>query len=189
MLNRVELIGHLGADPEIRRTQDGRPIANLSLATGEKWTDRNTGEKRERTEWHRIVVFSEPLAKVVEQYCRKGSRVYLEGKLATHEWTDQQGIKRYTTEVVLQGFDGRLILLDRAERAPPAGEDDYGAARRAPTSGASTSGAPSSGTSSSGASARSDAAARARMSATVRGDHAPQGGPAGAPAFDDDIPF
>lgn len=179
MLNRVELIGHLGADPEIRRTQDGRPIANLSLATGEKWTDRNTGEKRERTEWHRIVVFSEPLAKVVEQYCRKGSKVFIEGKLATRKWTDQQNIERYTTEVVLQGFDGRLILLDRAERAPPAGEDDYGAAR-----GTSTSGAPSSG-----ASARSDAAARARMSATVRGDHAPQGGTAGAPAFDDDIPF
>lgn len=126
MLNRVELIGHLGADPDIRRTQDGRPIANLSLATSEKWTDRATGEKRERTEWHRIVVFSEPLAKTVEQYCRKGSKIYVEGKLATRKWTDQQNVERYTTEVVLQGFDGRLILLDRAERAPPANEDDYG---------------------------------------------------------------
>lgn len=111
-VNKVILIGNLGADPEIRRTQDGRPIANLRLATSESWRDRNTGERRERTEWHRVVVFSEGLCRVVEQYLKKGSKIYVEGQLQTREWEDQQGQKRYTTEVAVQGFGGVITMLD-----------------------------------------------------------------------------
>lgn len=111
-VNKVILIGNLGADPEIRRTQDGRPIANLRIATSESWRDRNTGERREKTEWHRVTVFSEGLCKVIEQYVRKGSKVYIEGQLQTRKWQDQSGQDRYTTEVVLQGFNGTLQMLD-----------------------------------------------------------------------------
>jgi single-strand DNA-binding protein len=116
-VNKVILVGNLGADPEIRRTQDGRPIANLRLATSETWRDRNTGERRERTEWHRVVIFSEGLAKVVEQYLKKGSRVYVEGQLQTRKWQDQQGQDRWSTEVVLQGFQGQLVMLDKDKAA------------------------------------------------------------------------
>jgi single-strand DNA-binding protein len=121
-VNKVILIGNLGADPEIRRTQDGRPVANLSVATSESWRDRNTGERREKTEWHRVVIFSEGLCKIVEQYLKKGSKVYLEGQLQTRKWQDQSGQDRYTTEVVLQGFNSTLTMLDtRGE-----GGSDYG---------------------------------------------------------------
>jgi single-strand DNA-binding protein len=113
-VNKVILVGNLGADPEIRRTQDGRPIANLRVATTETWRDRNTGDRRERTEWHRVVIFSEGLAKVAEQYLKKGARVYIEGQLQTRKWQDQQGQDRYSTEVVLQGFNSQLVMLDRA---------------------------------------------------------------------------
>jgi single-strand DNA-binding protein len=112
-VNKVILVGNLGADPEIRRTQDGRPIANLRVATSETWRDRNTGERREKTEWHRVVIFSEGLAKVVEQYLKKGSRVYVEGQLQTRKWQDQQGQDRWSTEVVIQGFSGQLVMLDK----------------------------------------------------------------------------
>jgi single-strand DNA-binding protein len=111
-VNKVILIGNLGADPEIRRTQDGRPIANLRIATSENWRDKNTGERREKTEWHRVVIFSEPLCKVVEQYLKKGSKVYIEGSLQTRKWTDQQGQEKYSTEIVLQGFNSVLTMLD-----------------------------------------------------------------------------
>ena len=111
-VNKVILIGNLGADPEVRRTQDGRPIVNLRVATSETWRDRNTGERRERTEWHRVVIFSEGLAKIAEQYLRKGSKVYLEGQLQTRKWEDQNGQERYSTEVVLQGFNSALTMLD-----------------------------------------------------------------------------
>ena len=111
-VNKVILVGNLGADPEIRRTQDGRPIANLSVATSESWRDRNSGERREKTEWHRVVIFNEGLCKVVEQYLKKGSKVYLEGQLQTRKWQDQSGQDRYSTEVVLQGFNGTLVMLD-----------------------------------------------------------------------------
>jgi single-strand DNA-binding protein len=111
-VNKVILVGNLGADPEIRRTQDGRPIANLRLATSETWRDKSTGERRERTEWHRVVVFSEPLCKVIEQYVKKGAKLYIEGQLQTRKWQDQQGQDRYSTEVVLQGFNGVLTMLD-----------------------------------------------------------------------------
>ena len=112
-VNKVILIGNLGADPEIRRTQDGRPIANLRLATTDSWRDRTTGERKERTEWHRVVVFSEGLCKVVEQYLKKGARIYVEGSLQTKKWQDQQGQDRYTTEVILQNFNSALVMLDR----------------------------------------------------------------------------
>src|SRR5262245_16188035 len=113
-VNRVILVGNLGTDPEIKHTQDGRPIANLSVATSETWRDKATGERRERTEWTRVAIFNEGLAKVAEQYLRKGSKVYLEGSLQTRKWQDQSGQDKYTTEVVLQVFNSKLVLLDRA---------------------------------------------------------------------------
>jgi len=111
----VILVGNLGRDPEIRHTQDGKKIANLSIATSESWKDRNTGERKERTEWHRVVIFSEGLANISEQYLRKGSKVYLEGQLQTRKWTDQSGQDKYSTEVVLQGFNCTLTMLDGRE--------------------------------------------------------------------------
>ena len=111
-VNKVILVGNLGKDPEIRRTQDGRPIANLRVATTDSWRDKNTGEKREKTEWHSVVIFNEGLCKVAEQYLRKGAKVYIEGQLQTRKWQDQQGQERYSTEVVLQGFNGNLTMLD-----------------------------------------------------------------------------
>lgn len=111
-VNKVILIGNVGADPEIRRTQDGRPIANLRIATSEQWRDRNSGERREKTEWHNIVVFNEGLTKVIEQYVKKGAKLYIEGQLQTRKWQDQSGNDRYTTEIVLQGFNSTLTMLD-----------------------------------------------------------------------------
>jgi single-strand DNA-binding protein len=113
-VNKVILVGNVGKDPEIRRTQDGRPIANLSIATSESWRDKATGEKKEKTEWHRVVIFSEPLCKVVEQYVKKGAKLYIEGQLQTRKWTDKDGAEKYSTEVVLQGFNGSLTMLDGA---------------------------------------------------------------------------
>jgi single-strand DNA-binding protein len=115
-VNKVILIGNLGADPEVRHTKDGRPICNLRVATTESWRDKSTGEKREKTEWHRVVIFNEGLAKTAETYLRKGSKVYLEGSIQSRQWTDQQGQERYTTEVVLQGFNSQLVMLDSRER-------------------------------------------------------------------------
>lgn len=111
-VNKVILVGNLGADPEVRRMQDGRPVVNLRLATSETWRDRNSGERKERTEWHRVVIFNEGLAKVAENYLRKGSKVYVEGQLQTRKWQDQSGQDRYSTEVVLQGFNSTLTMLD-----------------------------------------------------------------------------
>jgi single-strand DNA-binding protein len=111
-VNKVILVGNLGRDPEIRRTQDGRPIANLSVATSETWRDKNTGERREKTEWHRVVIFNEGLCKVVEQYLKKGAKVYLEGALQTRKYTDKDGVEKYSTEVVLQQYRGELTMLD-----------------------------------------------------------------------------
>ena len=111
-VNKVILIGNLGADPEIRRTQDGRPIANLRIATSESWRDKATGERKEKTEWHRVVVFNEGLCRIAEQYLKKGSKVYIEGQLQTRKWQDQSGQDKYSTEVVLQGFSSQLTMLD-----------------------------------------------------------------------------
>jgi single-strand DNA-binding protein len=129
-VNKVILVGNLGADPEIRRTQDGRPIANLRLATSESWKDKTTGERREKTEWHRVVIFNENLCRIAEQYLKKGSKIYIEGALQTRKWQDQSGQDRYSTEVVLQNFRGELTLLDRAGGAGAGGgsssEDESG---------------------------------------------------------------
>ena len=111
-VNKVILVGNLGRDPEVRHTQDNKKIVNMSVATSETWKDRNTGERRERTEWHRVVIFSEGLANIAEQYLRKGSKVYIEGSLQTRKWQDQSGQDKYTTEVVLQGFNSTLTMLD-----------------------------------------------------------------------------
>ena len=111
-VNKVILVGNLGADPEVRRTQDGRPIVNLRVATSETWRDKATGERKEKTEWHRVVIFSEGLAKVAEQYLKKGAKAYLEGALQTRKWQDKDGQDRYSTEVVLQGFNSNLTMLD-----------------------------------------------------------------------------
>jgi single-strand DNA-binding protein len=133
-VNKVILVGNLGADPEIRRTQDGRPVANLRVATSDSWRDKATGERRERTEWHRVVIFNEGLCRIAEQYLKKGAKVYLEGQLQTRKWQDQQGQDRYSTEVVLQGFNSQLTMLDRAGAGgagagSDAGEpDDFGSA-------------------------------------------------------------
>src|SRR5499425_2082062 len=121
-VNKVILVGNLGRDPEIRSTQDGNRVANLAVATSESWRDRVSGERKERTEWHRVVIFNERLAEVAEKYLRKGSKVYVEGQLQTRKWTDQQGQEKYTTEVVLGRFRGELTMLDgRGEGAPAGG--------------------------------------------------------------------
>jgi single-strand DNA-binding protein len=125
-VNKVILIGNLGADPEVRATQDGRKIVNLRIATSENWKDKGSGERREKTEWHRVVVFNDRLADVAEKYLRKGSKVYIEGQLQTRKWTDQSGQEKYSTEVVLQQFRGELTLLDsRGGGGDEAGGGDY----------------------------------------------------------------
>ncbi len=123
-VNKVILVGNLGRDPEIRSTQDGTKVANLSLATSETWRDRNSGERRERTEWHRVVIFNERLCEVAEKYLRKGSKIYIEGQLQTRKWTDQNGQDRYTTEVVLQRFRGELTMLDGRQDGGGGGYSD-----------------------------------------------------------------
>ena len=128
-VNKVILIGNLGADPEVRHTQDGRPVVNLSLATSESWRDKGSGERRERTEWHRVVIFNENLCRVAEQYLKKGSKVYLEGQLQTRKYTDQQGVEKFSTEVVLQQFRGELTMLDGRPSADAGGgsaDDQFG---------------------------------------------------------------
>ena len=127
-VNKVILIGNLGADPEIKRTQDGRPIANLRIATSETWRDKNTGERKEKTEWHRVVIFSEGLCRIAEQYLKKGAKVYVEGQLQTRKWTDQNNVERYSTEVVLQNFNSTLTMLDgaRGSGGGAFGSDDTG---------------------------------------------------------------
>jgi single-strand DNA-binding protein len=126
-VNKVILVGNLGRDPEIRSLQDGSRVANLSLATSESWRDKNSGERRERTEWHRVAIFNDRLVEVVEKYLRKGAKVYVEGQLQTRKWTDAQNQERYTTEVVLQKFRGDLTMLDGRAGGDQAGGYDAGA--------------------------------------------------------------
>jgi len=133
-VNKVILVGNLGAEPDVRQTNDGRPIVNLSIATSDRWKDRNTGEPREKTEWHRVVIFSEGLARIAQQYLHKGSKVYLEGQLQTRKWQDNEGRDRYSTEVVLQGFNSTLTMLDsRADSQGAGSQGNYSGNR--PTSG------------------------------------------------------
>lgn len=129
-VNKVILVGNLGADPEIKRTQDGKPIANLSIATSDTWRDKNSGERKEKTEWHRVVIFSEPLCKIAEQYLRKGAKVYIEGALQTRKWQDKDGADRYSTEVVLQAYGGTLTMLDGKSNAAPEPESFVGGIRK-----------------------------------------------------------
>ena len=111
-VNKVILVGNLGADPEVRQLPSGEPVVNLRVATSESWRDKNSGERKEKTEWHRVVIFNEGLCKVAEQYLKKGAKVYIEGQLQTRKWTDKDGIEKYSTEVVLQGFNSQLTMLD-----------------------------------------------------------------------------
>ena len=141
-VNKVILIGNLGRDPEIRSTQDGSRFANMSLATSETWRDKNSGERKERTEWHRVVIFNEHLVEVAEKYLRKGSKVYLEGQLQTRKWTDQQGAERYSTEVVLQRFRSELTMLDTRASGESGG---YGGGAQGAGGGASSGGGRSGG--------------------------------------------
>lgn len=115
-VNKVILIGNIGSAPEVRRTQDGKPVVNLSLATSDSWRDKVTGERKEKTEWHRVVIFNEGLCRVAEQYVRKGSKVCIEGSLQTRKWTDKDGKDKYSTEIVLTGYGSTLVLLDKPER-------------------------------------------------------------------------
>lgn len=127
-VNKVILIGNLGRDPEVRSFQNGGKVCNLRIATSETWKDRNTGERREKTEWHSVAIFQEGLVRIAEQYLKKGSKVYIEGQLQTRKWQDQSGADRYTTEVVLQGFGGTLTMLDKREGGGggSGGGDDRG---------------------------------------------------------------
>jgi single-strand DNA-binding protein len=145
-VNKCILIGHLGQDPEVRALPNGGKVVNLSIATSESWRDKNSGERKEKTEWHRVVIFgqgdSDGLAGVAEKYLKKGSKAYISGKLQTRKWTDQQGVERYSTEIVLQGFGAELVLLDGKDGGnrppPPSGPNDYGSSK-------SSGGAPAGG--------------------------------------------
>ncbi|MEW4467585.1 single-stranded DNA-binding protein [Parasphingorhabdus sp. JC815] len=123
-VNKVIIVGNLGADPEVRTFSNGGKVCNLRIATSESWKDRNTGERKEKTEWHSVAIFSEGLAGVAEKYLRKGSKVYIEGKLQTRKWQDQSGNDRYSTEIVLQGFDGKLEMLDSRQGGAGGGSND-----------------------------------------------------------------
>ncbi|MEP4030528.1 single-stranded DNA-binding protein [Roseibium polysiphoniae] len=182
-VNKVILVGNLGADPEIRRTQDGRPIANLRIATSETWRDRGTGERREKTEWHRVVIFNEGLCKVAEQYLRKGSKVYLEGQLQTRKWQDQSGQDKYSTEIVLQGFNSTLTMLDGRGEGGGEGGGGYGGGSGGGYGGGSGGGDYGGG--SGGGSAGGSGGGYGGASGGGYGG--PQGG--GAGPMDDEIPF
>ncbi|MFT8719562.1 single-stranded DNA-binding protein [Acetobacter sp.] len=175
-VNKVILVGNLGRDPEIRTTQNGQKIANLSIATSDTWNDRASGERRERTEWHRVVVFNERLADVAERFLRKGRKVYLEGTLQTRKWTDQSGQEKYTTEVVLDRFRGELVLLDgRGSGEGEEGGGGYGGSNP----GGGGYGGPSSGGGSGGGARRIGNTAPA----------SPGGWDAPGSDLDDEIPF
>jgi single-strand DNA-binding protein len=169
-VNKVIIIGNLGRDPEVRSFQNGGKVVNLRIATSETWRDRNTGEKKERTEWHSVAIFNEPLAKIAEQYLRKGSTVYIEGQLETRKWQDQSGQDRYTTEIVLRPYSGNMTLLggrgDGGGGSSGGGYDDRGGYDDYAGGGSSGGGGSSRG-----------------------GDRGPSGGGGGRPDLDDEIPF
>ena len=136
-VNKVILVGNLGKDPEIRSFQNGGKVANFSIATSESWKDKNTGEKREKTDWHNVAIFNEGLVRVAEQYLRKGSKVYIEGQLQTRKWTDQSGTDKYTTEVVLQNYNGTLVMLDGRSDGGGSGGGSSGGMRNSGGGGSS----------------------------------------------------
>jgi single-strand DNA-binding protein len=168
-VNKVILIGNLGRDPEVRRTNAGDPVCSFSVATTESWRDKASGERKDRTEWHNIVIFNENLAKIAEQYCKKGTKVYLEGQLQTREYTDRDGNQRKATEIVLQRFRGELTLLDSKGGGRGDGDESYGAE-------------PSSGGASFGRTAPAQRSAPDRRPATAGGGRMSE-------IIDDDIPF
>lgn len=137
-VNKVILVGNLGKDPEIRSFQNGGKVANFSIATSESWKDKNTGEKREKTDWHNVAIFNEGLVRVAEQYLRKGSKVYIEGQLQTRKWTDQSGTDKYTTEVVLQNYNGTLVMLDGRSDGGGSGGGSSGGMRNSGGGGGSS---------------------------------------------------
>lgn len=178
-VNKVILVGNLGRDPEVRRLGSGEPVVNLRIATSETWRDKASGERKERTEWHSVVIFNENLAKVAEQYLRKGSKVYIEGQLQTRKWQDQQGVEKYTTEIVLQRFRGELTILDSRGQG---GSDEYGEAG----GGGAGYGDDRSGGSSFGRSSPMGGGGAPRQPAMAGGGG---GGRSSSSHLDDDIPF
>lgn len=173
-VNKVILVGNLGRDPEVRRLGSGEPVVNLRIATSESWRDKQSGEKKERTEWHSVVIFNENLAKVAEQYLKKGSKVYVEGQLQTRKWQDQSGVEKYTTEVVLQRFRGEMTILDSRGQG---GSDEYGEGGGAMED--------RSGGGSFGRSSPTGGGGGSRQPAMAGGG----GGRSSASHLDDDIPF
>ncbi|MBL1437869.1 MAG: single-stranded DNA-binding protein [Rhodobacteraceae bacterium] len=171
-LNKVTLIGNLGADPEVRTFNNGGKVCNLRIATSERWRDKNTGENREKTEWHTVAIFSEGLVRVCEQYLRKGSSIYIEGKLQTRKWQDQSGNDRYSTEIVLQGFDSKLVMLDGRNSGGGEGGSQGGGAQGGGGYGGGNQGGGYGGGSQGGGN-----------------QGGPQGGPPAAGGLDDEIPF
>ncbi|HCE07081.1 MAG TPA: single-stranded DNA-binding protein [Oxalobacteraceae bacterium] len=135
-VNKVILVGNLGKDPEVRRMASGDPVVNLSVATSESWKDKATGEKKEKTEWSRVVIFNKNLAEIAEKYLKKGSKVYIEGSLQTRKWTDKDGVEKYSTEVVLQGFNGTIVMLGGGGEAGGASGGQGGGSRQAPAASA-----------------------------------------------------
>ncbi|PPQ42135.1 single-stranded DNA-binding protein [Rhodopseudomonas palustris] len=129
-VNKVILIGRLGADPDVRRLQDGKPVVTMRIATSESWRDKDSGERKQATEWHRVVIFNEGLCKIAEQYLKKGANVFIEGQIKTRKWTDQSGADRFTTEIVLAAFRGSLTMLESSGAGRPANEESYGAERK-----------------------------------------------------------
>ncbi|MDB2384710.1 single-stranded DNA-binding protein [Endozoicomonas sp.] len=185
-VNKVILIGNLGNDPDVRYTPNGSAVANLSIATSDSWTDKNTGQRQDRTEWHRVVIFGK-LAEIAQQYLRKGSKVYLEGKLQTRKWQDQQAQDRYTTEIVVDGFSGQMQMLDGRQEGAGMG----GYQQSAPAGGQQPYGAPqqSSAPAAAPPPPRQPAPAPAQAQAPQQPQAQPQKKPAGFDDFDDDIPF
>ena len=192
-VNKVILIGNLGRDPEIRNTNDGTKVAQLSLATSENWKDRQTGERKERTEWHRVVVFNDRLVEVIERFVKKGSKIYIEGALQTRKWTDNAGVEKYTTEIVLQKFRGELTLLDGRQGGGggEGGDDDgYGGGGGGGYSGGGGGGY-SGGGGGGGYGGGGGGGGRGPSSGGGGGRSGGGGGPGPGPAtdLDDEIPF
>lgn len=189
-VNKVILVGNLGKDPEVRNTQDGSKIVNLTLATSESWNDRASGERRERTEWHRVVIFNDRIGEVAERYLKKGAKIYVEGALQTRKWTDQSGQERYTTEVVIGRFNGQLTMLDtRAGGGGEAGGYGGGEMGGGGYGGGGTGGGYGGGGSGGGAPARERAPAAARPAGGGRGAAAPSWDAPKGGDLDDEIPF
>ncbi|MGX1791043.1 single-stranded DNA-binding protein [Bosea sp. NPDC055332] len=176
-VNKVILVGNLGRDPEVRRLGSGEPVVNLRIATSETWRDKQSGERKERTEWHSVVIFNENLAKVAEQYLKKGSKVYIEGQLQTRKWQDQQGVEKYTTEIVLQRFRGELTILDSRGQ----GGDEFG--------GGSSGGYGDEGSSGGGSFGRSSPVGGGSRQPAMASGGGSSGGSRSSSHLDDDIPF